>query len=83
VLFPNVLGKSATENMAEQVQAVQAEVRQKLEATNAKYKIDADKHHSYKEFQEGDMVMVFLCKERFSGGTYSKLKLKKYGHLKF
>ena len=32
------------ENMAEQVQAIQAKVKQKLEQTTTKYKTAADKH---------------------------------------
>ena len=69
----------AAENMADRIQAMQEEVRQKLETTNAKYKEVANKKRREKIFNVGDLVLVYLRKERFLVGTYKKLKDKKYG----
>ncbi|GKC59674.1 hypothetical protein Tco_1087272 [Tanacetum coccineum] len=65
--------------MVEQVQDTHEVVRAKITKSNAKYKIKADKHLREKLFQVGDEIMVFLRKERFSVGTYSKLQQKNYG----
>ena len=58
---------------------MQEEVKQKLEATNAKYKEVADKKRCEKIFSVGDLVLVYLRKGRFPVGTYNKLKDNKYG----
>ena len=70
VPLPELPGVSqAAENMAERIQAMQEEVGQKLEATNAKYKEAADKKRREKIFNVGDLVLVYLRKERFLVGT--------------
>ena len=63
------------------MQEVQADVKNKLEKTNTKYKIEADKHTRFKVFDIGDEVMVFISKARMQD-SHSKLQQRKYGPYK-
>ena len=54
----------------------------KLEQSNQKYKENDDKSRRQHIFEVGDEVMVHWKKGRIMIGTYSKLKIKKFGPCK-
>ena len=70
------------EHMADLMKNLHEEIRLKIEESNAKYKKYADQKRRGQSFQEGDMVMVHLSKERLPAGFYSKLSKRKIGPYK-
>ena len=50
-----------------------------MEKSNARYKVVADNKMREKVFEEENMIMVYMRKERISARSYNKLKPRKYG----
>ncbi|GJY84734.1 ATP-dependent DNA helicase RecG [Tanacetum coccineum] len=77
VPLPKIPGYSiAAENFAEKIEAIQADVRLKLEASNAKYKDTKTSIAGPRFMQKVILLWLHLRKERFPVGTYNKLKKK-------
>ncbi|PKU59924.1 hypothetical protein MA16_Dca019626 [Dendrobium catenatum] len=77
-VIPKCKSKAASV-LVDQYTEFLSNVRMKLQASNAKYKLDADSHRREKLFNPGDLVFVRLRKERLPAGGYSKLGKRKWG----
>ncbi|KAI0493184.1 hypothetical protein KFK09_027460 [Dendrobium nobile] len=77
-VLPKCKSKAASV-LADQYTNFLSNVRMKLQASNEKYKQDADVHRREKLFNPGDLVYVRLRKERLPSGSYSKLGKRKWG----
>ena len=64
------------------MQSVHAQVKARIEHSNANYKAAADIHRWRLNFMEGDLVWVILTKERCPHGFYSMLGARKVGSCK-
>ena len=68
------------EEMIKQMEAVHKQVRENLEITSSKYKQQADKHLKMRQpIKEGDLVWVYLRKERFPQLRKNKLMPRAIG----
>jgi hypothetical protein len=72
---PSELGES----FAHHIHALHSEIRRKINSSNEHYKLSADTHRRFREFQPGDDVMVRIRSDRFPPGSVKKLHARSIG----
>jgi hypothetical protein len=70
-------------DMVQHMQQVHQAIQQKIQEANAKYKARVDQSKRQLLFENGDLVWVYLPKERQPGGPYFKLQDRKIGLARF
>ncbi|TYK11579.1 DNA/RNA polymerases superfamily protein [Cucumis melo var. makuwa] len=67
------------EAMADRISKLYQEIKNHLELPNDSYKMATNSHKHFKEYQVGDLVMVYLRKSRLPADHHSKMTNKRIG----